>query len=124
MVMGVGTDILAIERIRNSLDGGVDTFIGRVFTEEERREAAERQDPVAYYALRFAAKEAVFKCFGIDGNNIRLNEIEILGTELEQPRVALHGKFAEIAAQKGIRDIQLSLSYETEYAVAFAVAQD
>jgi holo-[acyl-carrier protein] synthase len=65
----------------------------------------------------------VFKCFGIHGN-IRLSEIEILDAETGQPQVTLLGKFREIAAEKGVMDVQISLSYENEYAVAFAVAQD
>ena len=124
MVIGVGTDILSIQRIRNILEGESEAFIRESFTIKEREEASDRPAPVAYYATRFAGKEAVFKCFGIDGDQIRLNEIEILGSETEQPRVTLLGKIKEIAVKKGVKDVRISLSYETEYAVAFAVAQD
>jgi holo-[acyl-carrier protein] synthase len=123
MVIGVGADILSMERIRHSLDGDGETFVSRVFTVKERAQAAESPDPASYFATRFAGKEAVFKCFGIDGN-IRLSEIEILDGETGQPQVTLLGEFREIAEEKGIRDVQISLSYENDYAVAFAVAQD
>jgi holo-[acyl-carrier protein] synthase len=123
MVLGIGTDILQIQRIRDILEGDSDSFVNKGFTIKEREQASDRPDPVSYFAMRFAGKEAVFKCFGIHGN-IRLSEIEILDAETGQPQVTLLGKFREIAAEKGVRDVQISLSYENEYAVAFAVAQD
>jgi len=124
MVLGIGTDILSIQRIRNILEGDSEAFVQQSFTIKEKEEASGRPAPVLYYATRFAGKEAVFKCFGIDGNEIRLTEIEILGSETEQPQVTLLGKIKEIAVNKGVKDVRISLSYETEYAVAFAVAQD
>lgn len=124
MVLGIGTDILQIQRIRDILEGDSDSFVNKGFTIKEREQASDRPDPVSYFAMRFAGKEAVFKCFGIDGSGIRLHEIEILGAEMGQPQVTLFGKFSEIAAKKGVKNILISLSHDTDYAVAFAIAQD
>jgi holo-[acyl-carrier protein] synthase len=123
MTIGVGTDILSIQRIRDVLENDRESFVSKVFTLKEREQASENPDPVSYLATRFAGKEAVFKCFGIHGN-IRLSEIEILDGETGQPQVALSGALLDVAVEKGIRDVQISLSYENEYAIAFAVAQD
>jgi phosphopantetheine--protein transferase-like protein len=123
MVIGVGTDILSMERFRGVLEGDSKSFVEKVFTEKERVQASESHDETAYFATRFSGKEAVFKCFGIHGN-VRLSEIEILDGETGQPQVKLLGEFRRIGEEKGIRDIQISLSYENDYAVAFAVAQD
>ena len=122
MVLGIGIDILNIQRMRGVLESDSGSFITKVFTEKEREQVSDHPDPVAYFASRFAGKEAVFKCFGIDGSGIHLNEIEIRGAETEQPQVRLLGKFREIAKEKGVKDIQISLSYDTDYAVAFAIA--
>lgn len=122
MVTGVGTDILSMKRFRNVLEGDSDAFVNKVFTEKERRQASESPDRVAYLATRFSGKEAVFKCFDIHGN-VRLGEIEVLDTETGQPHVTLLGEFTRIAGEKGVRHIHISLSYETDYAVAFAVAE-
>jgi phosphopantetheine--protein transferase-like protein len=122
MVIGIGTDILKIQRIRDGLSGG-ESFLNKSFTRKERELAGQRSDPALFFATRFAGKEAVFKCFGVDGGDIRLNEIEILEAETGQPRVTLLGGILDIAAQKGIRNIRISLSYESEYAVAFALAE-
>jgi holo-[acyl-carrier protein] synthase len=123
MILGVGIDILNIERMRGVLESDSGSFITKVFTKKERGQVSDHPDPVAYFATRFAGKEAVFKCFGIDGSGIRLSEIEIRGAETEQPQVRLLGTLSEMAAAKGIKDIQISLSYDTDYAVAFAIAQ-
>ncbi|MEZ3470867.1 MAG: holo-[acyl-carrier-protein] synthase, partial [Schaedlerella sp.] len=66
--------------------------------------------------------EAVFKALNIYGNEIRLNEIEILENENGQPTVILHGNALRLAEQKGISRILISLSYDTDYAVSYATA--
>jgi phosphopantetheine--protein transferase-like protein len=124
MILGIGTDILNIQRISNAFEGDSKSFIRHCFTIKEQTEASDRPNPILYYATRFAGKEAILKCFGIDGNEIRLNEIEILGLETGQPSVTLLGRLKEIVMSKGVKDVCLSLSYETEYALAFALAQD
>ena len=125
MVAGVGTDLLSIDRIRRAVeDPAVDSpFLVRTFTERERAEARLRPDPVLYFATRFAGKEAVFKCLGLDGGRVRLDEIEILNAENGQPFVVLTGEFRRKAELNGIADIHISLSHDTDYALAFAVAQ-
>ena len=122
MVVGIGTDILKIQRIRDGLAGG-ESFLNKSFTEKEREEARKRSDPVWFFATRFAGKEAVFKCLGVDGGDIRLNEIEILKMDTGQPQVFLSGNVLDIAEQKGVRNVRVSLSYDSEYAVAFALAE-
>lgn len=122
MIIGVGTDILSMERFHGVLDTDGDVFVEKVFTAEERRQASESPDPTAYFATRFAGKEAVFKCFGIHGN-VRISEIEILDGDTGQPRVTLLDEFVRIAAEKDVRSVHISLSYENDYAIAFAVAE-
>jgi phosphopantetheine--protein transferase-like protein len=123
MILGIGTDILEIERIRTAYDSGMDPFFQATYTAAELREAGCRPDPAAYFATRFAGKEAVFKCLGIDPDLVRLKEIEILATDMGQPRVRLSGKIKKIAAGMGVGNIQVSLSFESKYALAFALAQ-
>jgi holo-[acyl-carrier protein] synthase len=122
MVIGVGTDILSVARLHDILENQSGSFMNKVFTENERAQADASGDPLSYFATRFAGKEAVFKCFNIHGD-ARLSEIEIIDGETGQPQVTLRGKFVEIAKEKGITDVRISLSYENEYAIAFAVAQ-
>ena len=124
MVLGVGTDVVNIDRIRPLCDDVSDPFFERVYTPYERRQAMARPDPAAYFSTRFAGKEAVFKCLGIDNSDIRLCEIEIIESEGGQPQVNLLGDLKRIAEKKGFRRFNISLSFESEYALAFALGQD
>ena len=124
MILGIGTDLLNLQRIRAIRCLDKDPFIVKSFTEKERAQAFMRPVPADYFATRFAGKEAVFTCLGVDGNALLPKEVEILGTETGAPQVTLLGNGEAIARQKGIRSIQISLSYDTDYAIAFAVAQD
>jgi phosphopantetheine--protein transferase-like protein len=121
MVIGIGTDILKIDRICNTCKDD-DSFIQRVYTEKERVQAKERPDAVVYYATRFAGKEAVFKTLGQNANWLRFNEIEILNLPDGQPQVTLIGELKLLAERKGIKSILISLSYDTDYAIAIAQA--
>jgi holo-[acyl-carrier protein] synthase len=122
VLVGVGTDIILIERMRSCLDSS--SFIARTFTEAEVGRAASRADAGNYYALVFAGKEAVFKCFGIPADALgSWRNIEIIESEHGQPGVDLHGSLAALADARGVKSILLSLSYDTDYAIAFAAVE-
>ena len=121
MIIGVGTDILAMSRLQSIEQN--EAFLSRVFTQAERKEAESREGGMLnYFCTRFAGKEAVFKALGISPDGVRLNEIEILTREHGQPYVTLHGWTKEAAGKSGVESILISLSWEKDYAVAFAVA--
>lgn len=122
MIIGVGTDILSKNRINDILSGDCNVFIAKTFSAKEIEQAEERMIPNNYYATRFAGKEAVFKTFSISGNHINLTEIEILEGKYGAPTVTLTGKMKEIAIEKGINKIYISLSFDTDYIVAYATA--
>ncbi len=123
MIKGIGTDILKISNILESNLEQSDSFLKKTYSLEEIEQAKSRPNPKYYYATRFSAKEAVFKCFNINGEHIVLNEITILDDEDGKPSVKLSGKLAQLAKDKNIDEILISISYEQEYAVTFAVAQ-
>ncbi len=123
MIHGIGTDILKIEHIATILNKNPeDPFFVKTFTTNELTLINNRPTPLYSYATRFAGKEAVFKALGIGGNDIRLNEIEIMETEQGQPCVTLLGRAKEIASSKGITQVLISLSYDTDYAIAYATS--
>ena len=64
MILGVGTDLIDIRRIEQTLERFGDRFLGRVFTEIEREKASARANPAAALAQRYAAKEACAKALG------------------------------------------------------------
>lgn len=122
MIIGIGTDILD----RGRLDRGLDTaFIKKVYTGAEKTQAEALTEPRAYYATRFAAKEAVFKAISAYISDFRPGEIETLSEESGRPAVFLHGKTADEVKTRLARpyEILISLSCEDKTAIAYAVIQ-
>ncbi len=121
MVLGVGIDIVSISRVKDAVDTVGKVFLDKVFTPWEQQRAETHADPVAYFAMTFAGKEAIFKTFGIGWETgVQLTEIEIRDGEFGEPIPVLKGKFAQLAAQRGAARVLLSLSYDGEYAAGMA----
>ncbi len=124
MVIGVGVDIISIKRMKNILNDTValPAFLKKAYTTQELTIIDGYDIPLYRYATHYAGKEAVLKSMNIDGNHICLNEIEISHKQNGQPQVVLYGKLLNIAREKEICQILISLSYEDEYAIAYATA--
>ena len=121
MVLGIGVDIININRIKSIIDNTGNIFIDKVFTLWEQQRAAIHPDAISYFAMTFAAKESIFKCFGIGWESgVKLTEIEIRDGKFGEPIPVLTGTFAELARERGVTSVLLSLSYETDYAVGSA----
>ncbi len=121
MPIGLGVDIITISRMRDVLDTGGKVFLDKVFTSWEQERAETHPDRVAYLAMTFAAKEAIFKTFGIGWKTgVQLKEIEVRDGEHGEPIPVLTGKFAELASERDVERVLLSLSYDGDYAVAVA----
>jgi len=126
MILGVGTDILCASRISDETIRTEESFLMRSFTEKERSQAnacGKRQ--VSYYATRFAAKEAVYKAISFCEAGFIAGEIEIIDDRNGKPFAVLLGNTRasiEKAAKNGYV-IHISLSYDSKYIVAFAVAE-
>jgi holo-[acyl-carrier protein] synthase len=110
--MGVGIDLLEIDRLERALESHP-RLAERVFTEAELAYAVQRARPGRHLAARFAAKEAVVKALGLRGFGLR--EIEVVAGE--PPTIALTGAAAESAAG---RQVEVSLTHERETAAAVA----
>lgn len=118
-VTGVGIDVVEVARMRRLLER-LPRAYERLFSEHERGYADGFADPYPRYAARFAAKEAVGKALGIGIIGFVWREIEVRSPG--RPRVALHGRVAEIAHRLGVTRIELSLSHTDATAYALAVA--
>jgi holo-[acyl-carrier protein] synthase len=122
-ILGVGIDIIEIERVDRALKRWGDRFSGRVFTEGERAYAGRSARPAQHLSARFAGKEAVAKALGTGfREDCRMNEIEIVTDSLGKPRVELHGGTRRMADRRGIGEVLVSLSHSRTTAVAQAVA--
>lgn len=122
-VIGIGTDIIEIDRVARAIERGGERFLRRIFTAAEIEFCERRRDPYACFSARFAAKEAVGKALGVGLAGLQWLDIEIRRTEGEKPGVALHGAAARIAGERRIARVLISMSHSREYATAFAVAE-
>lgn len=121
MIIGIGTDLVDLDRFRAMLDRR-SGLIERLFTPVEREYAERRRDPVERYAVRFAAKEATLKAMGVGLGAAEWHEIEVLRDDEGRPRLSLTGAAARLADSLGITRWELSLSHSDLVAMAVAVA--
>jgi len=121
-ITGLGVDIVEIDRMRLALERHP-RMRERIFSVEERAYCDARNRPYIHYATRFAAKEAVLKALGMGfSGGIRFTDVEVLRDERGRPVPHLTGRAAEIAAEAGVVEMHLSLSFTHTTAVASAVA--
>lgn len=123
MILGVGTDIVRVERIRRLLEK-YPHFVDKVFTEDEIRYCSERSFPEQAYAVRFAAKEAVMKALGTGwSGKTNWQDIEVIRDVSGKPDIALYNSTKELMQELRVTGIHCSLSHERDFAVAFVVLE-
>lgn len=113
----LGIDIIKVDRIKATMARFGERFSKRVLTDGERRYVRDRPET---FAGRWAAKEAVSKVLGLGVRGIGWTEIEIERLPTGQPSVRLNGRAAQRAEQLGMDRIAVSISHESDYAVAVA----
>lgn len=121
MIIGIGVDIVEIERIRAALENPKtgERFRQRVFTDGEIAYCSRRRRAHESYAARFAAKEATIKVLG---EAVGWREIEIARTN-GPPVIHLHGRARARADALGIVRLFLSLSHSAELAIAYVIGE-
>jgi holo-[acyl-carrier protein] synthase len=125
MVLGLGTDLIEIERIQASMDRFGERFLERIFTAEEIAYCLRKKQPAESLAARFAAKEAGAKALGTGiSRGISWKEIEVTRKMGERPMLHFNGRAGELAKAMGVRRVQLTLSHSRKLAIAVVVVED
>lgn len=121
ILVGLGTDIIEVERVRGVIERQGERFLQRVFTDEERAYCAGMKYPHKHYAARFAAKEAISKCFctGI-GAELGWRSVSIYHGERHQPLVRLDDSAQRLLEHVGATHVHVSLSHTETVAMAVA----
>jgi holo-[acyl-carrier protein] synthase len=120
--VSVGVDLVDVPRIARLLqDAGA---APRLLTASELAYCTARRGAAAEHAAaRFAAKEAVLKAFGTGlGDGLRWVDVEVVNDSGGRPSIRLHGAARGLAARRGLRAIEISLSHTADLAIAHAVA--
>ncbi len=116
-VIGLGTDIIEVKRIKAVIDKRGDKFLNRIYTQNEIDYCQQKKRSVESFAARFSAKEAFVKAIESD-YTIPYKEIEILKKESKKPKVSLSGNAKLAAEEKNVTEILVSLSHQKKYATA------
>jgi len=124
MIVGVGTDVVRIWRIRKLAERFPDRIGRKVFTAGELQYCRAKQDPAPSLAGRFAAKEAVMKALGTGWRGgVRFIDIEVVNAPSGWPSIHLRGRAAEIAENREIARFHLSIAHDGDLAMATVVAE-
>jgi holo-[acyl-carrier-protein] synthase len=125
MILGLGTDLIEIERVQQSLTRFGQRFMDKVFTEGEIAYCQQKKHSAESFAARFAAKEAAAKALGTGiARGISWREIEVRRNPGERPTLHLTGRAAERADSMGVRHLQLSLTHSRDVAMAVVIAEN
>lgn len=121
VLLGLGVDLIEVARVRGVVERQGDRFLERVFTDEERAYCLGRPHPFKHLAARFAAKEAVSKCFSTGiGAELGWRSVSILHGSRSEPIVVLDEKGRELMRTTGATHVLVSLSHTETLAIATA----
>ncbi len=128
MIVGLGSDLADIRRVRASLERFGDRFVTRIYTDLERARSERKVDPAASYAKRFAAKEACAKALGTGmSHGVFWRDMGVINLPSGKPTMALTGgaatRLASLIPEGMTAAIHLSLTDEDPYAQAFVIIE-
>lgn len=122
VALGLGTDIVDVERIRRAHERHGERFLGRIFTQEEQTYCLAMKDPYPHLAARFAAKEAVSKCFGTGiCGEFGWTSVSIFKGKRDEPYAHLDAKGQALLDAMGGTEVLVSLSHTATLGHAVAL---
>jgi holo-[acyl-carrier protein] synthase len=124
MILGIGTDLMEIARIEQSIARFGDRFLQRVYTPREIAYCSQKKNAAESFAARFAAKEAGAKALGTGiSHGISWLELEVVREPAGKPTLQLSGRAGARARTLGVHHINLSLTHSREVALAVVVME-
>ena len=120
MIIGIGNDIIEIERIEKAISK--EGFKNKIYSQRELENIEKRGNRTETYAGIFSAKEAISKAIGTGVREFSLTDLEILNDDLGKPYVVVSEKLDKILkAKKEDYQIEISISHSKKYAIAMAI---
>ncbi|WP_338995654.1 holo-ACP synthase [Fusobacterium animalis] len=120
MIVGIGNDIIEIERIEKAISK--EGFKNKIYTQRELENIKKRGNRAETYAGVFSAKEAISKAIGTGVREFSLTDLEILNDDLGKPYVVVSEKLDKIIkSKKKDYQIEISISHSKKYAIAMAI---
>lgn len=120
MILGIGIDIIEIERIKQSIDNYGDQFLKKIYTKTELDYSLNKKNRYQHLAARFAAKEAIIKSLaGVGDKGFSYQDIEIYNEVNGLPRVNLYNSLKKYLGDK--KEILISMSHSDNYVTCVAI---
>jgi holo-[acyl-carrier protein] synthase len=125
MIVGIGTDLIEVDRIRQSMDRYGDKFLRRVYTETESAYAMSKRNFAERLAGRFAVKEAGMKAIGTGWRRgVTWRDFEVINEPGGRPTLRLTGAAGRIAQGLGARRVSVSITHTAAMAMAVVILED
>ena len=122
MIKGVGTDLVKVARIVRAIQNHGERFALRILTPDEMKRYQSAPDKARYLAKRFALKEAIVKALGTGiAKGVSWQHINTANNEVGQPYAVLSDGALHVMKSLGADSLNISLSDEQDYVLAFAV---
>ena len=124
MIVGIGTDLAEVNRIRESIARYGERFLTRIYTQRERTYAESKANAAERFAARFAAKEAGMKAIGTGWNfGVKWQDFEVVNEPSGRPKLILHGVAEQVARKLGAERVSISLTHTRETAFAIVILE-
>lgn len=120
MVLGLGIDIIEIDRIKKSIETYGDKFLNKIFTKNEIEYSITKPNQYQHFAARFAAKEAIYKALSSDTNQVySWQDVEIYNEKNGLPKVKFYGALKNYLNEN--KQIKISMSHSEHYVTCVAI---
>ena len=120
MVIGLGIDIIEIDRIKDSIENFGEKFLSKIFTPAEINYCQNKANKFQHFAARFAAKEAVYKALATGWQEVlSWQDIEIFNEATGMPQVSMRGRLKEFLAED--KSLKISISHSQNYVTCVAI---
>ncbi|MEX2581794.1 MAG: holo-ACP synthase [Gemmatimonadota bacterium] len=124
MIIGIGVDLIEVERVESLLRRHAERARERIFTAAEVEHCGGSRHPAESFAARFAAKEAVFKALGTGWTGgVAWREVEVLSKPGGAPVLRLLGRTGRFASERGVSRAHISLTHTRDLAGAYVVLE-
>jgi len=122
MIVGLGVDLIEIERVKQAHLKHGQRFIDRLFTPAEAKYCLRKKDPYPSLAGRFAAKEAVIKAFSHGfGGRWKWIQIEVVREITGKPSLRFAGIMEKLRVQRKIKGVHLTIAHSKRDATATVI---
>jgi holo-[acyl-carrier protein] synthase len=124
VILGIGIDIIEVERIAQSISRYGNRFCDRLFAASEQSYCESKPNKFECYAARFAVKEAVMKAFGYSHlGPVAFKDIVVLNDQYGKPNIHFYGKAEQVVKDRGVKQCSISISHTQNMATAIAILE-